>query len=200
MGAAGKKILGLSAFYHDSAAALLREGRIERAAQEERFSRKKHDPSFPLNAIKFCLAGSGPQLLRGADSPATDFSALLRGISCIVFYEKPFLTFERLLESYLRYAPRQGFASFREAMPLWMGKKLNMRALIKRELKKRPGLLIKRHPGDFVQLSSSFPCRLRFFSQRLSKGGDTLSGRGGGDGHKLRLAWRGESNSSPLAD
>lgn len=139
MDGAGKKILGLSAFYHDSAAALLREGRVERAAQEERFSRKKHDPSFPLNAIKFCLAGS-------SGGPAPDFRALLRGLSCIVFYEKPFLTFERLLESYLRYAPLKGFASFREAMPLWMGKKLNMRALIKKELRKGLGCSSKDIP------------------------------------------------------
>jgi carbamoyltransferase len=111
-------ILGVSAFYHDSAAALIRDGEIAAAAQEERFTRKKHDPSFPANAIAYCLkeakAGAGE-------------------VDRVVFYEKPFLKFERLIETYLAFAPR-GFASFRKAMPLWIGEKLFQRDLLLREL------------------------------------------------------------------
>jgi carbamoyltransferase len=113
------RVLGISAFYHDSAAALVEDGRILAAAQEERFTRKKHDPAFPRNAIDYCLSQtpSGPA-----------------GIDRIVFYEKPFVKFERLLETYLAFAP-QGFASFRKAMPLWIGEKLFQRDLLLRELK-----------------------------------------------------------------
>lgn len=101
-------ILGLSAFYHDSAACLLKDGQIVAAAQEERFTRKKHDPDFPHNAIEFCLAQTG---------------IAARDIEAVVFYEKPFLKFERLLETYLAFAPR-GFQSFAKAMPLWVKDKL----------------------------------------------------------------------------
>ena len=104
------KILGISAFYHDSAAALIVDGEIVAAAQEERFSRKKHDHEFPLQAIQYCLqeAGIGPEEL--------DF---------VGFYDKPLLKFERLLETYLAYAPR-GIRSFLEAMPLWLKQKLHL--------------------------------------------------------------------------
>lgn len=118
-------VLGISAFYHDSAAALIHDGEIIAAAQEERFTRKKHDPSFPKNAISYCLA-----------------EAKIGGsaIDRIVFYEKPFLKFERLIETYLAFAPR-GFASFRKAMPLWIGEKLFQRDLLLRDLKALdPGL------------------------------------------------------------
>ncbi|MCX5670371.1 MAG: hypothetical protein NTU94_03490, partial [Planctomycetota bacterium] len=103
-------ILGLSAFYHDSAACLVRDGRIVAAAQEERFSRKKHDDRFPQHAIDYCLreGGLGPADL--------DF---------VAFYDKPLLKFERLLETYLAYAPR-GFRSFCAAMPLWLRRKLHL--------------------------------------------------------------------------
>ena len=101
-------ILGVSAFYHDSAACLLRDGHIVAAAQEERFTRKKHDADFPHNAIEFCLAQTG---------------IAARDIEAVVFYEKPFLKFERLLETYLAFAPR-GFQSFAKAMPLWVKDKL----------------------------------------------------------------------------
>jgi carbamoyltransferase len=111
-------VLGLSAFYHDSAAALIRDGEIVAAAQEERFTRKKHDPSFPTNAIAYCL--------KEAAVDAND-------IDRIAFYEKPFLKFERLIETYLAVAP-SGFASFRKAMPLWIGEKLFQRDLLLREL------------------------------------------------------------------
>jgi len=102
------KILGISAFYHDSAAALLINGKIVAAAQEERFTRKKHDSSFPDYAIDFVL----------------EFGKLnLSEIDQIVFFEKPFLKFERLLETYVGFAPK-GFQSFSKAMPIWLKEKL----------------------------------------------------------------------------
>ena len=103
-----KKILGISAFYHDSAAAIIDNGKIVAAAQEERFTRIKHDSSYPYNAIKFVL----------------DFSKTrLSDVAAIVFYEKPFLKFERLLETYVATAPK-GFAQFSKAMPAWLKEKL----------------------------------------------------------------------------
>ncbi|PNG25095.1 carbamoyltransferase family protein [Methylocella silvestris] len=112
-------VLGVSAFYHDSAAALIRDGEILAAAQEERFTRKKHDPDFPANAIRYCLS---------------EAKASAGAVDRIVFYEKPFLKFERLVETYLAFAPN-GFASFRKAMPLWIGEKLFQRDLLIRALK-----------------------------------------------------------------
>jgi carbamoyltransferase len=112
-------VLGISAFYHDSAAALIRDGEIIAAAQEERFTRKKHDPDFPARAIAYCLKEA-----------KIDAAAIDR----VVFYEKPFLKFERLVETYLAFAPA-GFASFRKSMPLWIGEKLFQRDLLLRELK-----------------------------------------------------------------
>lgn len=113
------RILGLSAFYHDSAAALVEDGRIVAAAQEERFTRKKHDSRYPINAIKYCLAEAGVGL---------------GDIDHVVFYDKPFLKFERLLETYLAFAPR-GFTSFRMAIPLWLKEKLFQKKLLTDELK-----------------------------------------------------------------
>ena len=112
-------ILGISAFYHDSAACLVRDGEIVAAAQEERFTRKKHDPKFPVNAISYCLS-------EAKISPAE--------LDYIVFYEKPFLKFERLLETYLAFAPK-GFESFRTALPLWLTEKLFQKRVITNELK-----------------------------------------------------------------
>src|SRR5208337_153218 len=114
------RILGVSAFYHDSAAAILRDGEIIAAAQEERFTRKKHDPRFPTNAIQYCLHEAG---VSGAS------------VDRVAYYEKPFLKFERLVETYLAFAPR-GFNSFRKAMPIWMSEKLFQRDLIHDELEK----------------------------------------------------------------
>lgn len=111
-------ILGISAYYHDSAAVLLRDGVIVAAAQEERFSRKKHDPSFPGCAIAHCLKEGGITL------DAVDF---------ISFYDKPLLKFERLLETYLAYAPR-GFRSFVTSMPVWLKEKLFLKDLLRREI------------------------------------------------------------------
>ena len=112
-------VLGISAYYHDSAAALVRDGEIVAAAQEERFSRKKNDASFPAQALRWCLADAA---LGGED------------IDHVAFYDKPFLKFERLLETYLAFAPR-GFASFRKAMPVWIGEKLFQKDLLRRELR-----------------------------------------------------------------
>lgn len=112
------KILGISAFYHDAAAALVINGEIVAAAQEERFTRKKHDPGYPLNSIDFCLkfAGLSPNEL-----------------NYVAFYDKPFSKFERLLETYLAFAPR-GFASFSEAIPVWIKEKLFQKNLLLKEL------------------------------------------------------------------
>ncbi len=113
-------VLGISAYYHDSAAALLRDGEIVAAAQEERFTRKKHDARFPHAAVSYCLAEAG------IDGKALDH---------VAFYDKPFLKFERLLETYLAFAPR-GFRSFRIAIPLWLREKLFLKDLLVRELRK----------------------------------------------------------------
>jgi carbamoyltransferase len=113
------RILGISAFYHDSAAALVHDGRILAAAQEERFTRNKHDPAFPKCAVEYCLREAGTSL------DDVDF---------IAFYDKPFLKFERLLETYLTFAPR-GFRSFKMAIPLWLREKLFLKDLLVRELK-----------------------------------------------------------------
>ena len=114
------RVLGISAFYHDSAAALIDDGVIVAAAQEERFSRRKHDSHFPVHALNYCLTEAGVGL---------------EGIDQVVFYDKPFLKFERLVETYLAFAPR-GFKSFRMAIPLWLREKLFLKDLLIKELKK----------------------------------------------------------------
>ena len=106
-------VLGLSCYYNDSAAALLKDGEIVSAVQEERFSRKKHDSSFPINSIKYCLK---------------DQKINLKDIKAIVYYEKPLLTFERLLETYLGAAPR-GLRSFIAAMNVWLKQKLFLKEI-----------------------------------------------------------------------
>ena len=114
-----KSILGISAFYHDSAACILQDGKIIAAAQEERFTRKKHDSSYPKNAIKFVLGYANLKLSE---------------VDQIVFFEKPFLKFERLLETYVAFAPK-GFTSFAKAMPLWVKEKLFQKSLLFKKLK-----------------------------------------------------------------
>ena len=113
-------ILGLSAYYHDSAAALIKDGSILAAVQEERFTRKKHDASFPKNAIRYCL--------ESADVSPED-------VDYLVFYDKPFLKFERLLETYATFAPK-GFKSFRKAIPIWLKEKLFQKKMLCEELNK----------------------------------------------------------------
>ena len=111
------QVLGISAFYHDSAAALVRDGAVVAAAQEERFTRRKHDPGFPHQAVAYCLREAG---------------VALRDVDHVVFYDKPFLKFERLLETYVAFAPR-GLTSFRMAMPLWLKEKLFLRRMLEEE-------------------------------------------------------------------
>ena len=130
------KILGISALYHDAAAALIVRGDIVAAAHEERFTRKKHDPSFPVNAVRYCLAEGGVDLGQ---------------LDAIAFYDKPFIKFERLLETYHAFAPR-GLASFSAAIPVWIKEKLFTKKLIRDELKKiaptahrLPSLLFPEH-------------------------------------------------------
>ena len=134
-----KIILGISAFYHDSAAALLIDGKIIAAAQEERFTRKKHDSSYPYNAINFIL----------------NFSKLkLNEVDSIVFFEKPFLKFERLLETYLAFAPK-GFSSFAMSMPIWLKEKLFQKNFLFNNL--------KRHDDNFNNLK-----KIHFSEHHLS--------------------------------
>ena len=127
-----KSILGISAFYHDSAATILVDGKIVAAAQEERFTRKKHDSSYPFHAIEFVLKFANLKL---------------NDIDQIVFFEKPFLKFERLLETYVAFAPR-GFASFCKAMPVWLKDKLFQKRMLFKEL--------KRHDENFKDESRLF--------------------------------------------
>jgi carbamoyltransferase len=117
-------ILGISAFYHDSAATLVRDGDIVAAAQQERFTRKKHDSGFPAEAIGYCLREGG---------------ITLADVHSIVFYDKPLLKFERLLETYLAFAPR-GLQSFVNAMPVWLKEKLMLKTLVQKELRAQFGL------------------------------------------------------------
>src|SRR5262245_36886408 len=112
------RLLGISAFYHDSAAALIEDGRIVAAAQEERFSRKRHDAGFPAGAIGYCLEAG---------------KITLDEVDHVVFFEKPLIKFERLLETYLANAPR-GFASFRMAIPLWIKEKLFQKSNLEKAL------------------------------------------------------------------
>ena len=111
-------ILGISAFYHDSAAAIICDDQIIAATQEERFTRVKHDESFPTNAIKYCLK---------------EANCSLEQIDHVVFYEKPFLKFDRLLETYLSFAP-SGLCSFVKAMPQWLKQKLHLPREIRKGL------------------------------------------------------------------
>ncbi len=132
-----KYIIGIAAYYHDSAAALICDGEVIAAAQEERFTRKKHDPAFPTNAIKYCMKEAG---------------ITHKDVEHIVFYDKPLLKFERLLETYLSYAP-SGFRSFLAAIPVWLKEKLFLKTTLKQELsslfditqKELPQLLFTEH-------------------------------------------------------
>jgi carbamoyltransferase len=134
------KILGLSAFYHDSAACLVVDGQIAAAAQEERFTRKKHDPAFPSNSVQYCLGQAGIKL---------------EEVDYVAFYEKPFLKFDRLLHSYLACAPA-GLKSFLQAIPLWIRERIWMKELIKRELCYRGKLLFPEHHESHAA-SAFFP-------------------------------------------
>jgi len=133
-------ILGISCFYHDSAACLVQNGSIVAAVQEERFTRKKHDPRFPRNSIKYCLKAAGIKV---------------NELDCIVFYDKPFLTFERLLLSYLTVAPK-GLRSWIQAMPLWLGQKLHIPKIIQKETGYQGDVLFTEH-HESHQASAFYP-------------------------------------------
>lgn len=133
-------ILGISAFYHDSAACLVQDGKITSAVQEERFTRKKHDLSFPKNSIQYCLQNNG---------------LLANDLGYVVFYDKPFLKFERILETYLSYAPI-GIKSFIKAIPLWIKQKIWMKELIRKELGYEGKILFTEHHESHAA-SAFFP-------------------------------------------
>jgi carbamoyltransferase len=142
-------ILGISAYYHDSAAALLKNGELVAAAQQERFSRKKHDARFPGDAIRYCL-----------ETESLDLGDLDR----IVFYDKPLIKFERLLETYLSYAPN-GFRSFVAAMPVWLKEKLYLKSVLKKELAELAGCKPKELPPLlFAEHHQSHAASAFFFS------------------------------------
>ena len=146
-------ILGISAFYHDSAACLVQDGKIISAAQEERFTRKKHDSSFPKNAIDYCLKEG---LLK------------IKDIDFVAFYEKPFLKFERILETYLAYAPL-GIRSFIKAMPLWIKQKIWMKEVIHKELDFDGKIIFPEHHESHAA-SAFFPSPFEEAAFKLKKG------------------------------
>lgn len=165
-------ILGISAFYHDSAACLVQNGKIAAAAQEERFTRKKHDYRFPTEAVKFCLDYAGLKI--------TD-------IDYVAFYDKPFLKFERILETYLAYAPI-GIESFIKAMPLWIKQKLWMKELIKTELGYEGEVLFPEHHESHA--ASAFypsPFEEAAFITMDGVGEWTTTSYGIGEGNNIRI-------------
>jgi carbamoyltransferase len=170
-------ILGISAYYHDSAAALLCDGVAIAAAQQERFSRKKHDERFPAEAIRYCLTEAGIDL--------TD-------VGQVVFYDKPLVKFERLLETYLAYAP-QGFRSFIKAMPIWLKEKLYLKTTLKRELAELAGVKQKDLPPlMFAGHHQSHAASAFFFSPYESAAVLCLDGVGE---WATTSAWLGEGNT-----
>lgn len=174
-------ILGISAYYHDSAAALVRDGTIVGAAQEERFSRKKQDSGFPLNAINYCLEAA---------------EAKLEDMDYIVFYDKPLIKFERLLETYLSYAP-QGFRSFLAAMPIWLKEKLFLKDLLKKELAANANCSVKDLPPLLFSQHHQSHASSAYFPSPYNKAA-VLCMDGVGE-WATTSAWLGENNSiTPL--
>ena len=155
------RILGLSAYYHDSAAALLIDGKPVAAAQEERFTRRKHDPRFPEHAIRYCLEEAGI----GLDD-----------VDHIVFYEKPLLKFERLLETYLANAPR-GYQSFRMAIPVWIKEKLFQKSNLAAALKKISAVRQGDRGEAAVRRAPPEPRRIRVLSLPVRRGRRADDGR-----------------------
>jgi carbamoyltransferase len=166
-------ILGISAFYHDSAAALLRDGEIVAAVQEERFSRVKYDESFPARAIDHCLSEAGIRADR---------------LDYVAFYEQPLTKFERLLETYVGYAP-EGFASFRKAMPVWLRRKLHLPAVIRRGLGTYSGPILFPSHHESHAASAFFPSPFDEAAILTLDGAGEWSTTtiGHGRGHRLRL-------------
>lgn len=165
-------ILGISAFYHDSAACLVRDGKIISAAQEERFTRKKHDHDFPVNAIDYCLKEAGIER---------------QDLDYVAFYDKPFQKFDRLLTTYLTYAPR-GFKSFIRAMPLWLKQKLWIKDFIAKELNFEGQILFPEHHQSHAA-SAFFPSPFEktAFLTVDGVGEWTTCSFGVGDGHQVHI-------------
>jgi carbamoyltransferase len=168
-------ILGLSAFYHDSAACLLRDGRILAAAQEERFTRRKHDPAFPRHAVDYCLREAG---------------LTAQQLDLVAFYEKPFLKFDRILHSYLAYAPR-GLRSFLMAIPLWIRERIWMKELIKRELDYKGKLIFGEHHESHAA-SAFFPSPYQEAAVLTVDGVGEWATTSFGQGNGNRVVMRGE--------
>lgn len=146
-------IIGISGFYHDSAAALVQDGNIIAAAQEERFSRKKHDARFPHHAINYCLQ---------------EANLNIDDIDQVVFYDKPLITFERLLETYVSYSPK-GLMSFFAAMPVWMKEKLYLKGTLKNELAKLGDCHVKDLPDLFFTEHHQSHAASAFFPSPFEK-------------------------------
>jgi carbamoyltransferase len=165
-------ILGISAFYHDSAAALLRDGEVLAAAQEERFTRKKHDPEYPIHAIRYCL--------EAGQVKAND-------LGLVAFYDKPFIKFERLLQTYLSFAPA-GIQSFLLAMPLWLKRKLWIRAILEEEIGYQGKILFPEH--HYSHAASAFypsPFEEAAFMTLDGVGEWTTTSFGLGQGNSLKI-------------
>ena len=165
-------ILGISAYYHDSAAALIKDGEIISAAQEERFSRKKHDSSFPAKAAAYCLESAG---------------ITAEDLELVAFYDKPFIKFERILESYLAYAPK-GIRSFLKAMPLWIKQKLWIKEIIKKELGYEGKIIFPEHHESHAA-SAFFPSPFESAAILTADGvGEwTTTSFGRGKGNKIEI-------------
>ncbi len=165
-------ILGISAYYHDSAACVLKDGKIIAAAQEERFTRKKHDQNFPINAINYCL--------QEAQIDASE-------LKIVAFYDKPFLKFERILETYLSFAPK-GISSFLKAMPLWIKKKLWIKTLIQEEIGFEGKILFPEHHASHA--ASAFyasPFKDAAFLTMDGVGEWATTSYGIGNGNKMEI-------------
>jgi carbamoyltransferase len=167
------RILGISCFYHDSAAALVRDGEIVAAAQEERFTRRKHDSGFPSHAVRYCLREAG---------------ITPRELDLAAFYEKPFIKFERILETYLAFAPR-GFPAFIMALPLWLKQKLWMKELILRELEGFEGKILFPEHHESHAASAFYPSPFAEAAiLTLDGAGEwTTTTFGRGRGHEIEL-------------
>ncbi|MBF0137836.1 MAG: carbamoyltransferase [Magnetococcus sp. DMHC-1] len=173
------RILGISAFYHDSAAALVRDGSIVAAAQEERFTRKKHDPEFPRHAVEFCLAREG---------------VTLKDVDYVAFYDKPFLKFERLLETYLTFAPR-GFKSFLASMPVWIKEKLFQKRVLTHHLTELGGqpfpeerlLFLEHHQSHAASAFYPSPFRSALVLTMDGVGEWTTTSAAIGNGNRLEI-------------
>ena len=176
-------ILGISAYYHDSAACLVQDGRLTAAAQEERFTRRKHDSGFPVNAVRYCLAEG--------DVPAG-------GVDAVVFYDKPLTKFGRIAKTYFSVAPR-GLRPFMMAMPLWLQEKLWIPTDIENALKEAGG---GRAEQPLFLRAPRVPRRQRLFPQPLRERGRPDHGRGRRMGHHLPGPRRGQpgrhSGGTPL--